>query len=305
MKIAVFGTGGVGGYFGGRLAASGEDVRFVARGAHLQAIRKGGLRIKSALGDVTIDAAQATDDPADIGHADIALVAVKLYDTEDAARAMKPLVGPQTTVVSFQNGVGARDVFSAAFGAERVIGGTTSIAAVIGEPGVITHTGTMASMAFGEWDGNRSARTESLLAACEKAGIDVTLSPNINGAIWSKFVFLAAFSGITSHFRLPIGPIREDEEKRAMFRDAIAETFAVGRAKGVSLSDNLVEKRMVFADGLPEEMYSSMYHDLAAGKRIEVKWLSGAVVDMGEDLGIDTPTHRIFLEALLPFSEGT
>jgi len=304
MKIAIFGTGGVGGYFGARLAAAGEDVHFVARGAHLDAIKQNGLKVKSALGDITIDPAQASDSPADIGPADMAMVSVKLYDTESAAMAMKPLVGPDTTVISFQNGVCARDVFSQAFGADRVIGGTTSIAAVIEAPGVIAHTGTMASIAFGEWDGRKSPRTDALLAAFERAGTDVSVPNNINGAIWSKFVFLAAFSGITSYFRLPIGPIMADEEKRAMFKAAMAETFAVARASGVDLADDLVEKRMAFADGLPEEMYSSMYHDLSAGKRIEVKWLSGAVVEMGEGFGIDTPTHRIFLDALLPFSEG-
>ncbi len=304
MKIAIFGTGGVGGYFGARLAQAGEDVHFVARGRHLDAIRNAGLRIESPLGDAAVDPAQATDDPARIGPADVAMVAVKLYDTDDAARAMAPLVGPQTMVVSFQNGVTSGDVFSQAFGGDRVIGGSTSIAAVIKEPGVIAHTGTMATIAFGEWDGRPTPRTRALLEAFEKADVDATLAEDINAVIWSKFVFLAAFSSITSMFRLPMGPILEDPEKRAMFQGALEETFAVATAKGVGLADDLVAKRMEFSAGLPAKMYSSMYHDLMAGKRLELPWLSGAVVGMGRELGIETPNHKAFAEALAAHIEG-
>lgn len=304
MKIAIFGTGGVGGYFGARLAQAGEDVHFVARGRHLDAIRNAGLRIESPLGDAAVGPAQATDDPARIGPADVAMVAVKLYDTDDAARAMAPLVGPETMVVSFQNGVTSGDVFARAFGGDRVIGGTTSIAAVIKEPGVIAHTGTMATIAFGEWDGGPTPRTRALLEAFEKADVDVTLAEDINAVIWSKFVFLAAFSGITSMFRLPMGPVLEDAEKRAMFQGALEETFAVAAAKGIGLADDLVAKRMEFSAGLPAEMYSSMYHDLMAGKRLELPWLSGAVVGMGRELGIETPNHEAFVDALAAHIEG-
>ena len=305
MKIAIFGTGGVGGYFGARLAQVGEEVHFVARGRHLEAIRSTGLRIESPLGDAAVHPAKAADDPAQIGPADVAMVAVKLYDTEDVARAMAPLVGPETMVVSFQNGVTSGDVFSRAFGQDRVIGGSTSIAAVIKEPGVILQTGTMATIAFGEWDGQPTPRTRALLDAFERAGVDATLAQDINVVIWSKFIFLAAFSGITSMFRLPMGPILEDAEKRAMFRGAMEETFAVAAAKGVGVPDDLVHKRMEFAAGLPAEMYSSMYHDLMAGKRLELPWLSGAVVDMGRELGVETPNHKAFVDALAADLEGT
>lgn len=304
MNIVVFGTGGVGGYFGARLAQAGEDVRFIARGRHLDAIKSAGLKILSPLGDTVIDPAHATDDPATLGPAGVVMASVKLYDTDEAARAMKPLVGPETMVVSFQNGVTSGDVFSEAFGQQRMIGGSTSIAAVIQEPGVIAHTGDMATLAFGEWDGSPSPRTEALFGACKKAGIDATLSDDIIGTIWSKFVFLASFSGITCMYRQPIGEIREDAEKSGMFRKAMDEACAVGVAKGVALADDLVEQRVAFADGLPDEMYSSMYHDLMAGKRLELPWLSGAVVEMGRTLGVETPVHEAFSESLKAHVNG-
>jgi 2-dehydropantoate 2-reductase len=304
MKIVVFGTGGVGGYFGARLADAGADIHFIARGRHLEAIRIQGLGVKSPLGDIHIENVRACAEPAECGPGDVVIVAVKLYDTEAAAEAIAPLVGPDTCVISFQNGVLAGDTFSAAYGRERVIGGSASIAARIEAPGVIEHTGAMALLAFGEWDGSRSARTEALLEWCGKAGIDVTLSDNIEALIWSKFVFLAAFSGITCMFKEPMGPIREDQDKRNLFRRALEETAAVARAKGVALPDDIAAHRMDFADGLPAEMYSSMYHDLMAGKRLELNWLSGAVVDMGRELGVETPAHAGFVEALASFAEG-
>lgn len=304
MKIAVFGTGGVGGYFGARLAKAGADVHFIARGRHLEAIRRNGLKVESALGDLTLKPAQATDDPASVGPVDLAIVAVKLYDTDDAADAMRPLVGPNTTVMSLQNGVTANDTLERAFGRERLIGGSCSIAAVIGAPGVVRHTGTMASMAFGEWDGRRTPRVEALLNTCRKAGIDATLSDDIEAVIWSKFVFLSAFSGICCTMRLPIGPIRQDPETRALLRRATEEVLAIARRKGVKLADDLIEQRMAFADGLPAEMYASMYHDLAAGKRLELKWLSGAVVEMGRALGVPTPAHESYWLALKLHADG-
>jgi 2-dehydropantoate 2-reductase len=304
MKIAVFGTGGVGGYFGARLAKAGADVHFIARGRHLEVIRANGLKVESALGDLTLKPAKATDDPAAVGPADLVIVAVKLYDTDGAAEAMRPLVGPGTTVMSLQNGVTANDTLAEAFGRTRLIGGSCSIATMIGRLGVVIHTGTMASMAFGEWDGRRTPRVEALLAACKKAGIDATLSDDIDVVIWSKFVFLSAFSGITCMLRLPIGPIREDPETRALHRRAIEEAFAVARKRGVALPNDLVEKRMAFTDGLPPEMYASMYHDLAAGKRLELKWLSGAVVQMGRALGVPTPAQESYWLALKLHVDG-
>lgn len=305
MKIIFFGAGGIGGYFGARLAASGEDVHFIARGAHLEAIKRDGLRITSQLGDEHVASAQATDDPAECGPGDLVVVAVKLYDTEAAAEAIKPLVGPDTTVVSFQNGVLAGDMFSNVFGRDRVIGGSSSIATQIKEPGVIQHTGTMATLAFGEWDGSESARTGAFFEACKGAGIDVTLSGDIDAVIWSKFVFLSSFSGITCRFRQSLGPIREDPEKKALYTQALEECHAVATAKGINLKPDLVEKRLAFSEGLPAEMTSSMHHDLKAGKRLELPWLSGAVVELGRELGVDTPAHQDFCDALMPYVDGS
>ncbi len=304
MKILIFGSGGVGGYYGARLAASGEDVRFIARGAHLEAMQNNGLHVSSPLGDTHVGSVSATDTVTDGDIADVVFVAVKLYDTDSAAEAIRPAVGPDTTLVSFQNGVSGGDILSGVFGAERVIGGSTSIATRVEKPGVIEHTGTMALLEIGEWDGQPTSRIQDLFDACVKAGIDVTLSDYIDIVIWSKFIFLAAFSGTTCTFRESIGPIREDPEKRALFRSALEETCDIARARSVTLSDDLVDKRMEFGDGLPVEMYSSMYHDLTAGKRLELPWLSGTVVDFGRELGIDTPAHQSFVDALSPYVEG-
>ncbi|MAF95364.1 MAG: 2-dehydropantoate 2-reductase [Rhodospirillaceae bacterium] len=304
MKIAVFGTGGVGGDFGARLAAAGEEVHFIARGRHLEAIRKDGLRIESPLGDAHVEKARATDDPAAVGHADMVMVAVKLYDTDEAVRACRPLVGPDSTVASFQNGVTGGDALTAAFGPQRVIGGTAAIAAMISAPGVITHTGAIATIAFGEWDGIASPRAEALLGAFENAGVEATLAGDVTAAIWSKFVFLSSFSGITCALRLPIGPIREDPDHWSLFRRAMEETFAVAGARGVALAGDLVDQRLAFTEGFAPETYASMYHDLMAGKRIELPWLSGAVADMGRELGVATPVHEGFRQTLEPFVDG-
>ena len=302
MKIAVFGAGGVGGYFGVRLASAGSDVHFIARGAHLEAIRTSGLIVKSDNGDLHIHPADVTDDPDAIGPVDLVLVAVKLYDTipED----IRPLVGPETAVVSVQNGVMAADALAAVLGPERVIGGMSQINSVIAAPGVIAHGGTMARLVFGELDGRRTRRVEAFHAACAGAGIDAEISPDIQVDIWSKFVFLAPFSGITALMRLPIGPIRADEGSRALYRRATEEVFAVARAKGIRLPDDQVDRHMELVDGLPEDMGSSMLHDLSQGRRLELPWLSGTVVRLGRELGQPTPTHGFIEAALMLHVDG-
>lgn len=296
MRIAVFGAGGVGGYYGARLASAGVEVHFIARGAHLEAIRISGLSVKSANGDLHIHPAGVTDDPAAIGPVDLVLVAVKLYDTipED----IRPLVGPETAVVSFQNGVMAAESLAAVLGPERVIGGMTQIISVIAAPGVIAHGGTMARLVFGELDGRRTPRVEAFHAACAGAGIDAEISADIQADIWSKFVFLAPFSGVTALMRLPIGPIRADALTRALYRRATEEAFAVAQAKGIRLPDDQVDRHMELVDGLPEDLGSSMLHDLIQGRRLELPWLSGTVVSLGRELGQPTPTHG-FIEAAL------
>jgi 2-dehydropantoate 2-reductase len=305
MRIAVMGTGGVGGYFGARLAASGADVTFIARGEHLRAMRANGLQILSAKGDLLLKPAKAADKPAEVSAVDLVMIAVKLWSTDEAVREIAPLVGPATTVVSFQNGVIATDQLLAAYGTERVIGGVANIAALIEAPGVIRHNGTMARLIFGELDNKRSARCEQFAALCQRAGFDHVVSDDIKRAIWEKFVFLASFSGMTSLMRQPIGPIREDPELRAMLREAIAEVVAVGRAKGANLPPDQIEKSLAWGDGLPPTMVASMRGDLERGNRLELPWLSGAVVKLGAELGVPTPTHKFISLALKPYISGT
>ncbi len=305
MRIAIMGTGGIGGYFGARLAAAGESVVFIARGAHLDAIRRDGLKVESALGNVHVHPAEATDDPKTIGPVDVAIVAVKLYDDAPAAETCKALLGPRTAVVSFQNGVTAADTLAAAVGRERVFGGTAQILAVIAKPGVIAHTGKMARLQVGEFTGGSSPRVKALADALRRAGVDVEESPDIAAAIWTKFSFLAPFSGMTALTRNSIGPIRDDNAARALFHRAVEEVVAVARARGINLDAGTSEKIMTFVDGLPAEMGSSMLHDLRAGKKLELPWLSGAVAKLGRDCAVATPTHDFIVAALGLYVAGS
>ena len=304
MKIAIMGAGGVGGYFGGRLAASGADVAFVARGGHLEAIRAGGLRVKSANGDVTVDPANATDDPAAIGPVDIVLFATKLWAVEEAGAACKPLLKDGTGVVAFQNGVDATERLVPILGAQHVVGGVAAIGSVIERPGVIRHTGTMAGLQFGELGGGTSARLEALLKVCEAAGFDATIPGDIDKAIWGKFALLAPFSGLTAMTGRRIGPIREDAQLRAQLEAAVHEVVAVGAAKGVAINEAFVGRILGMIDGLPAEMTSSMAEDLERGNRLELPWLSGAVVRLGAALGVPTPVHAEIVAALAPRQDG-
>lgn len=304
MKIAVMGSGGVGGYFGGRLAHAGCDVTFVARGAHLAALRERGLEIESPLGALHVPRVKATDDPGAIGKVDLVLFSVKLADTETAARAIEPLFGQDTGIVSFQNGVQKDDILRRHFGDEAVMGGVCYIAAAIGRPGVIRHTGTMQRLVFGEYDGRRSARAESLLAACTRAGINAEISGDIRRAIWEKFVFLVGLSGTTAAIRLPIGSVRGNTHSRALLYDLMAEAAAVGRAHGVALPEDYAQTRLAFCDGLPPEMTSSMHHDLERGKPLEVTWLAGGVVELGSAAGVATPANRAVHAILAPHAQG-
>lgn len=304
MRIAVMGSGGVGGYFGGRLAAAGADVTFIARGRHLDAMRRHGLVIQSALGDARLSPVQATDDPGSIGPVDLVLFTVKLYDTEAAASAIRPLIGPSTGVVTFQNGITGTEVLADTLGAEHVVGGVAKISAVIAEPGVIRHTGTMAEVVFGEIDGRPSARTAALAKRFALAGVTHEVSRDIGSAIWNKMVGLSSIAGLTSLLRLPIGPIRSDRETRALLRDALAEALAVARADGATLPDDLVDQMLVLSDRLPEVMKSSMLHDLEAGHRLEVAWLSGTIARLGREHGLATPVHGLIATALKLHADG-
>jgi 2-dehydropantoate 2-reductase len=304
MKIAIVGAGGVGGYFGARLAACGEDVWFIARGAHLAAMKEKGLQIYSANGDVLVKPVQATDRPREAGTADLVIIAVKLWSTEQALADAQPLVGPNTALVSFQNGVVAVDQIARAFGRERTLGGVANIAAVIEAPGVIRHTGTMAFLSFGEPDGRHSPRVQALAAACAKAGIQHKIADDIQKAIWEKYVFLVAASGMTALTRLPLGPIREDPDTRALTAQVMSEVAAVGRAQGVALDPDLTDKLLARLDGLPREMVASMLGDLERGNRLELPWLSGGVVQLGRQLGVPTPANQFIYAALKHYIDG-
>jgi 2-dehydropantoate 2-reductase len=304
MRIAIMGSGGVGGYFGARLAAGGDEVSFLARGAHLAAMRERGLMVESPLGDIKLPRVTASDDPNAIGPVDLVMVAVKLWDTEPAARQIEALTRGGASVVSFQNGVQKDDVLRRVLGDAAVMGGVCYIGASIAGPGVIRHVGTMQRLVFGEYDGHRSSRAEALLQSCRRAGIDAELSTDIKRAIWEKFVFLVAMSGATSSIRLPIGPIRQNPRTRALFLDLMREVVAVGRASGISLAEDFPEQRMAFCDGLPAEMTSSMHNDLERGNRLEVDWLSGAVVEIGKSVAVATPLNRAVRDILTLYANG-
>ena len=304
MRIAVMGAGGVGGYFGARLAQAGHDVAFVARGRHLAAMRERGLAVSSALGDVHLPKPAVTDNPATLPPADIVLFAVKLWDTESAAEAIRPLVAHDGVVVPFQNGVGSVERIGAIVGAERVLGGVAQIAATIAEPGVIGHTGTMARLRFGAVLPAQQPAAEALLAACTGAGIDAELVADIRRALWEKFVFLAAFSGLTSVARQPIGVLRADPDLRAALEAAMREAWTVGRAQGIALADDFIAQLMKFTDGLPAEMKSSMLNDLVAGNRLEAPWLCGAVARMAAAAGVAAPVNSTLYATLKPYCDG-
>lgn len=303
MRIAIMGSGGVGGYFGGRLAASGQDVWFVARGAHLSALRTRGLKIESPKGNLALSPAQATDTPAEIGPVDVVLLCVKMYDVEAAAAAIAPLIGPATVVVTLQNGVEAVDLVARHVGREHVAGGVAYVAAVITEPGTIKHT-ALDRLIFGELDGRRSERLAALHGACLAAGFDATSSERIEVDLWSKFSRLSVFSGMTAVTRSPIGVLRDDPELLAMLTAACEETIAVGRARHVPLPAVVMDEIMTMVRSLPPVSKSSMLEDLERGKRLELPWLSGAVVRLGEESGVPTPIHRFIATALKPFVDG-
>ncbi len=304
MKIAVIGAGGVGGYFGGRLAAAGAEVTFVARGAQLDAIRANGLEILSPLGDSHIQPARAVESIDQAGPVDLVLIAVKLWDTESVAQSLRPLSDQGAAILSLQNGVEKDAVLRKYVAADSIIGGVCYIAAKISKPGVISHTGSIQRMVFGEYTGKPSERTETLLDACKRAAIDAEISGSIERLIWEKFVFLVGLSGTTSTIRQPVGPILENPHSRAFLLDVMKEVVALGRASGVGLSEDYAQDRLAFCDSLAPSMTSSMYHDLENGNRLELPWLSGWVAELGRTAGTPTPMNRAISDILALYSSG-
>ncbi len=301
MRIVVMGSGGVGGYFGARLAKAGNQVSFIARGKHLEALRTRGLTVKSSLGDLQL-AVNAYEDPREAGEADVVMFAVKLWDTEGAAQRIRPLGG---YVIPFQNGVESIERLGRVLGGERVMGGSAYIATRIAAPGVIEHTGTMERLRFGAVLPGQRPAAQAFLDACKAARINAELADDIVAVNWEKFVFLVAVSSTTTLARAPLGVVRADPDLRWMFEQCMRETWALGRKRGVALADDFVGKQMAFLDTLPAEMRASMLHDLEAGNRIEAPWLCGAVARMSAEAGLEAPVNRAVFAALKPFVNGS
>lgn len=301
MRIAIWGAGGVGGYFGGRLAQAGEEVIFVARGAHLEAIRAKGLTVESVAGDLTVAPAQATDNPDDIGPVEVIIVGVKAWQVPQAAQQMKVVATADTVVLPLQNGVDAPRQLAEALGREHVLGGLCRIISFISAPGTIRHAGIEPYVAFGELDNRHSERVGRLKEIFDRAqGISAEVPDDINLAMWRKFLLIAAWSGVGAATRAPLGVMRSQPETRALLRQAMEEIVSVAQAHGVALSANDVDKTMTFIDGLAAGGTASMQRDIIAGHPSELASQNGAVVRLGEEKGVDTPLHRYIYHSLLP-----
>ena len=298
MRIVVFGTGGVGGYFGGRLAHAGHDVTFIARGEHLRAIKTNGLKVDSPAGDFVVFPAQATDDVSAAGVVDLVIVGVKAWQVPEAARAIKPLVGPATTVLPLQNGVEAVSQLVHELGSDKVIGGLCRIVSFVVEPGHIRHNGFTPSIIIGELDNRRTERIEQIEQAFSRAGLDTTVATDIQVALWTKFLFIASFSGVGAMANAPAGTTRTDSKWRALMRQAMEEIYQLAHARGVNLPPDSIEAVMASVDALPEDATSSMQRDIAAGKPSELEAQNGAVVRMALEAGIEAPAHVLIYETL-------
>ena len=303
MRIAVIGAGGVGGYVGARLAAAGDEVHFIARGAHAEALRSQGLQLRSVLGDLHLDEVAVTGDAREIGPCDVVLFCVKSYGTDEAARAyLRHLVGDDTAVISLQNGMGNLEQIAAVVGRDHVLGGVALILSTIAEPGVIDHTGGPARIVFGELDGVVSHRAQALLERCQAAGISAAIAPDITVAMWDKFAFICALAGMTSAVRLPIGEIRGSPRAWGQFRRLVEEAYAVARAEGVTVADGAVDERIELAASLEPGVYSSLHHDLVNGNRMELDALLGALVGLADRHGVGVPVAETVLGILEPWA---
>jgi len=303
MKILVMGSGGIGGYFGAKLCRAGEAVTFVARGAHLEAIRKNGLHIKSAADGEFVVTCPATDDPGSAGVADLVLFCVKSYDTEAAARALRPAVGPDTAVLCLQNGVDNEEKLSGIVGPSHVLGGAAYVLATIESPGVIAHV-FGGKIAFGELDGADTPRARGILEVLQRAGIPAEQSPRVRQILWEKYLFIAAQAGMTAVTRCPIGVIRAVPETRRMYRLILEELAAVAKAEGVELPAQTVDGIMAAADNLGATFTSSLHYDLTHGRRLEIDALHGHAARLGEKHGVPTPTLFSVYAALRPYRDG-
>jgi 2-dehydropantoate 2-reductase len=304
MRVAVMAAGAVGGYFGGRIAAAGHDVAFIARGAHRDAIRRDGLKIESTLGDLHLKDVNVTDDPKQVGPVDVVLFAVKLWDTETAGEQTRPLVGSNTRVITLQNGVDSVERLAPILGHDAMVGGTTYVLATISRPGVIRHTGTTARIRCGRLNQRPDAVLAGYVEQMKAANIDITLTDHIVLDIWKKFVLLSGNSGITASTRQPLGVIRDDAEMRGFSYKLMQETIAVGRAAGVEFSPDFPAELDRLVAAFPPTMRASMANDLDSGNRLELDWLAGRVVALGRKYGIPTPAQEAVYAILKPYRMG-
>ena len=304
MRIAVIGTGGIGGLYGASLARAEANVTFVARGAHLAAIREDGLRIEGDRGEIHIQPANATDDIAGIGTVDVVLSCVKLWDVDRVAEQIRPIVGPRTAVIPLQNGVDAAERMINVLGREAVIGGVAFVTGTIVSPGVVRQTGTHQQIIFGELNGQISERAQRFCNLCEVAGFKAVLSSDVMLSIWEKFVGLVPFSGLTALTRLPVGKWRDDPDLLALFEAGLREALAVSRAEGVGLPPDTMEKTLGMLRSMPPHLMASMGNDLIRGNRLELPWVAGKVVALGRHHGIPTPVNSFIYAALKPYING-
>jgi len=300
MRIAIFGTGGAGGYFGAQLARAGEEVVFIARGEHLKAIRQHGLRVDSTAGEMLISTANASDDPLTVGLVDVVLLGVKTWQVSDSANLMRPLIGPDTFVVPLQNGVEAASQLSAVLGASQVVGGLCGTFSWVASPGVIRNLAGSDFIKFGELDNRSSERCEHLRQAFERAGVKVEIPPDIEKALWEKLLLVAGHGGIGAVAQAPVGIVRSLPETRRLIEQCMREILAVGRARGVNLSDDAVKNALGFVDKAAPTATTSMYRDIAAGKPSELEAWTGAIVRLGKEAGVPTPLNEFIYNSLLP-----
>jgi 2-dehydropantoate 2-reductase len=304
MQIVFFGAGGIGGYFGGRLAASGAPVAFLARGRHAQALREQGLRITSPLGDLHVPQVTVAEEPAALPKADVVVFTVKLPDAEAAAAQLSAVMQPGTVVLPLQNGVDIAEMLARQVGAEAVAQGLAYIATRIAAPGHIEHGGDFARLRFGPLQASQVDTLQRFLALCRGAGIDAEIPTDIRLAVWEKFVFLTGLSGLTALTRQPVGVVRAEPELRRLLHAVMAEATALGRAEGVDLPADYADQRMAFVDTLPHGMKASMLHDLEAGRPLELPWLAAAVVRRSAARGLEAPVNRFIAAALGPLAAG-
>jgi 2-dehydropantoate 2-reductase len=301
MRIAIFGAGGVGGYFGGRLAQAGESVAFIARGAHLEAMRRDGLRVSSVAGDFEVRPAEATDDPASVGPAEAILVTVKAWQVTGAAGMLAPMLAADTMVVPLENGVEAADEISSVIGPGRVLGGLCKIVSYVSGPGRITHAGVPPRIEFGERRGGPSPRVAALRTVFEKAsGVSVGTPDDIEAALWEKFLFIAPVSGVGAVTRMPVDVFRSVRESRELLEGAMREVWALARSRGVALKEDAVERTLRYVDSLPPGSTASMQRDILEGRPSELDYQTGAVVRLAREAHVPTPVHEFLYRCLVP-----